>query len=168
MAHDKYVESGILMGYNCEDPSKKKDGFLMNTIVSNREKSAYFHKQERMIFDKNIDYDSLIKTPVCHNMFRGFAEVDLVELQRIQNILENNRKLDNIDMQTVVSLFDGHTIFSIFNKDERLHQQIYSQIDEGEWPDEEQEDETEVQNNVLRRLYRILTIPTPDMVGVPM
>ena len=44
MAHDKYVESGILMGYNYEDPSKKKDGFLMNTIVSNREKSAYFHR----------------------------------------------------------------------------------------------------------------------------
>lgn len=70
-------------------------------------------------------------------------------------------------MQTVVSLFDGHTIFSIFNEEERLHQQIYSQIDEGEWPDEEQEDESEVQNNVLRRLYRILTIPTPDMVGIP-
>ena len=26
-----------------------------------------------------------------------------------------------------------------------------------------QEDETEIQNNIYRRLYRILTIPTPDM-----
>ena len=67
----------------------------------------------------------------------------------------------------IVKLIGFCGFYSIFNKDERLHQQIYSQIDEGEWPDEEQEDETEVQNNVLRRLYRILTIPTPDMVGVP-
>ena len=27
-----------------------------------------------------------------------------------------------------------------------------------------QEDETEIQNNIYRRLYRILTIPTPEMI----
>ena len=42
MDQDKYVESGIKMGYNYEDPSKRKDGFLVNSIVSNRDKSAYF------------------------------------------------------------------------------------------------------------------------------
>ena len=32
---------------------------------------------------------------------------------------------------------------------------------------EQQEDETEIQNNIYRRLYRILTIPTPEMVPRP-
>ena len=44
MDTDRYIESGFLMGQNYEDPSKENDGYLMNTIVSNREKSAYFHK----------------------------------------------------------------------------------------------------------------------------
>ena len=83
MDQDKYVESGIKMGYNYEDPSKRKDGFLVNSIVSNRDKSAYFQKQERVLFEEIKDFGSLKKTPVCHGMFRGYAEIDLIELQRI-------------------------------------------------------------------------------------
>ena len=60
------------------------------------------------------------KSPVCHGMFRSFAEIDIVELQRIQNILLNNRRMNNIDLQTVLCLFEGHTMFSIFSESEKL------------------------------------------------
>ena len=38
------------------------------------------------------------------------------------------------------------------------------QIQEGDWHEEEQEDETFLENNELRRLFRILTLPTPDIL----
>ena len=47
-------------------------------------------------------------------------------------------------------MFEGHTIFSIFNNDEKLHEVILHQLQEKEWEDEEQEDESMIQNNVLR------------------
>jgi hypothetical protein len=47
----------------------------------------------------------------------------------------------------------------------KFHEQMLIQINEGEFPEEEQEDESLLENNLLRRLYRILTLPTPDMVA---
>ena len=37
-------------------------------------------------------------------------------------------------------------------------------MEEGEFLPEEQEDETEIENNIIRRLYRILVLPTPDII----
>jgi len=60
--------------------------------------------------------------------------------------------------------FDDHTVFSIFADNVKFHEQVLIQVLEGEFPDEEQEDESLLENNLLRRLYRILTLPTPDML----
>ena len=37
------------------------------------------------------------------------------------------------------------------------------QVQETDFEDERQEDETELENNQLRRLYRVLVLPTPEM-----
>jgi hypothetical protein len=37
------------------------------------------------------------------------------------------------------------------------------QLKEGEFLEEEQEDETFLENNIMRRLFRILVLPTPDI-----
>ena len=39
MDPEKYVESGILMAQNYDDPSKRKDGYLFNTVIANRDRS---------------------------------------------------------------------------------------------------------------------------------
>ena len=40
---------------------------------------------------------------------------------------------------------------------------MLQQVNEEEFPEEEQEDETFLESNILRRLYRVLTLPTPDI-----
>ena len=62
-----------------------------------------------------------------------------------------------------MSVFEGHTIFSLFGNDEKLHVHLYNQLSEADWPEAEQEDEYMMQNSTLRRLYRILNLPTPDI-----
>ena len=153
------------MAQNFEDPSRKKDGHLFNTIVCNRNKSACFYSVDRVFFDRLPDKEmkKLKKTPVCSSMFRSYSEVDIVELRAIQKILKNRGKLDKIDFQAMTCQFESHTIFSIFHDEERLHEKILLQIDEGDWPEEMQEDETEIQHNQLRRMYRVMILPVPDM-----
>ena len=77
-------------------------------------------------------------------MFRGHAEVDMIELRALKKILDRRGKINNIDQQTMTCQFENHTIFSIFHDEERLHEAILQQLDETEYPDELQEDETEL------------------------
>ena len=89
--------------------------------------------------------------------------MDINEIKRISNILEKKKRLDDIDLQAANCIYNGHTVFSIFNEYDKMMEQLLTQLDEGEWEPEVQEDESEVQNDVLRRLFRILTLPTPVM-----
>ena len=79
-------------------------------------------------------------------------------------MIQDKRKLENIDFTTIVGTYMGHSIFSIFHDEEKLHEQILFQLQETDWEPETLEDDSEIQNNVLRRLYRVLTMPVPDMV----
>ena len=57
--------------------------------------------------------------------FRKYAEADLIELNRLNNVLKANKRLVNIDFQTAVSMFEGHSIFSIFHDEIKLHEEIF-------------------------------------------
>ena len=70
-------------------------------------------------------------------MFKMYSEADLIELKYIYDTLRKRKKLDKIDYQTAVSVFEGHTIFSLFGNDEKLHVQLYNQISEADWPEAE-------------------------------
>ena len=61
----------------------------------------------------------------------------------------------------MLSTFKGHSAFSIFSDSEKFHEQMLAQVLEEDFLEELQEDETFLENNQLRRLYRILTMPTP-------
>ena len=87
----------------------------------------------------------------------------MIELRALKKILDRRGKIDKIDEQTMTCQYENHTIFSIFHDEVKLHEAILQQLDETDYPDELQEDETELQNNVLRRLYRVLILPVPNM-----
>ena len=91
------------MAQNYEDPSRKKDGHLFNTIVCNRNKSACYTSIERVFYDhlKEGGNGAFKKTPVCSAMFRGHAEVDMIELRALKKILDRRGKIDKIDEQTM-------------------------------------------------------------------
>lgn len=158
-----YVETGIKIVHCEEDPSKEKDGHLVTQIVTNRNQDICFIRQERRILRRSIKYEDIAHTFICLGVFKKYAEIDLQELARIQSKIANQQKLDNIDMQTALCTFDSHTVFSIFADSVKFHEQMLEQINESEFAEEEQDDETMLENNVLRRLYRVLTLPTPDI-----
>ena len=118
---------------------------------------------ERTNFDRFLHFDNLPKTPVCWAIFRKHAEVDLQELKRIQDKISKRGRLDDIDLQSVLSTYNGHTAFSIFARENKFHERMLIQMQEGEFEDEMQEDESYLENSLLRRLFRILNLPTPDM-----
>ena len=103
-----------------------------------------------------------MRTPICMGMFGGYCEVDVNEIVRLQELFDRKKTPDLIDLDAVVANFDGHTIFSLFDNEERLTEQIHEQLRESEFEPEIQDDETEIQHHMLRRIFRILNMPTPE------
>ena len=121
---DKFVESGIRLVHCYEDPSKIKDGYLVSQILSNRKGDIYYMRQDRFSYSQKLIYATIPRTPVCFGLAKKFAEIDLQEILLIQHKLKKQQKFDNIDMETVLSAFDEHTVFSIFSKSTKFHEQI--------------------------------------------
>jgi len=118
------------MVQNYEDPSKRKDGYLYNTIVSNRDCSSFFLRQDRVLFEDDLATNALklLKTSPCKAIFRPYCEADVNELKRISDVLKNKKRIDNVDLQTAVSVFRSHTMFTIFENEDKLFDQILTQI----------------------------------------
>lgn len=70
-------------------------------------------------------------------LFRTFAEIDLAELCQIRAAISRKKKLPMIDPQTIVSSFEGHTIFSIFQEQINVYEQILEQLQGMELPKED-------------------------------
>ena len=123
-----------------------------------------FAMQTRLNLDSTLtkkDFEKLPQTPICLSIFKKYAEIDLIELKRIQDKIDKHGRLDNIDFQTILGTFKGHSAFSIFSESEKFHEQMLNQVLEDEFEQEMQEDETFVENNRLKRLFRVLMMPTP-------
>ena len=95
---ESFVECGFDMVRAYEDPTKTKDGYLVDKITQNRCKELCFAMQDRVNFDYTLVLDDLPKTPICLSIFKKYAEADLMELHRIQEKVEKHGRLDNIDL----------------------------------------------------------------------
>ena len=60
MDPNSYVALEVKISNNYEDPSKSKDGHLFNSIITNRNSSSCYHKQERVFLNKSDYKDELI------------------------------------------------------------------------------------------------------------
>ena len=99
-------------------------------------------------------------------MFRTYTELDLYELQAINKDIDEKlgRISQEIDPETILCTFDGHTIFSIYFDNIEVYEQIVSQLSECEWQKETNIAGDEVENSYTRRLMRILRLPTLDLL----
>lgn len=97
-------------------------------------------------------------------LYRTFCEIDLGQISKIQHSIKQGSKLDKIDLEAVLSTYEGHTIFSIFFDCMRVYEQILLQLQEEEFPLEEDFDGQDCENSKLRRLYRVLNLPTGDLL----
>lgn len=140
-------------------------GFMTDVMIANRPRDYFIHKIKRKFHNLRGPSDQDVRTPVIGGVFTLHAETDIFELQRIGAIIRQQRKLENIDLQTMTCVFSGHSLFSIFSDDIKLHEQVVEQINETPFPNEQDIDEQDLQHHFLRRLFRILSLPTPDLVS---
>ena len=61
-------------------------------------------------------------------LYRTFSEVDLQELVQIVEALEARQKMPEIDPQTIICQFEGHTIFSLFWDSIAVYEKILAQL----------------------------------------
>ena len=48
-------------------------------------------------------------------LFRTFSEIDIEELRNVYDAIDERRKIDEIDRESIVCTYEGHTVFSIFS-----------------------------------------------------
>ena len=68
-----------------------------------------------------------------------------------------------IDPESILSCYEGHTIFSIFFDRIVVYEQILAQLTDQVFEDAEDMHGTGVENSYLRRLYRVLNRPVNDL-----
>ena len=73
-----------------------------------RKKKHQVSKDEKKIVNKELikEYEG--------NFFRTYSFMDLLNLVDVRNSLRRGRELRLIPDQTILSVYDNHTIFSIF------------------------------------------------------
>lgn len=119
---ERYVDPGIIMAICTTESFQSRDSFLFTEIKQNRSKEMCIITQDRKVFRKNFNWADTERNNVCKGVFRMYAEVDLQELARIMKRVVSNNKIQNIDMQTALSTFKGHTMFSIFCNSVSVHE----------------------------------------------
>ena len=67
----------------------------------------------------------LVKKEYEGNIFRTYSYMDLLNLVHIRSALQKEEDF-YINDQTIVSVYEGHTIFSIFFYNPHVFEQIYN------------------------------------------
>ena len=64
-------------------------------------------------------------------------------------------KINNIDPEAMLCQYEGHTIFSLFFDRIKVYEKILTQLKGMDFPGVEDIDGFDVENDFLRRLFRI-------------
>ena len=125
-----------------------------------------------MAFDKRVGTSSFPYTVITKMeddkkysgmIYRTYSEIDLLDLLDIKIALERKEDINYIDLDTILSTYEGHTIFSIFQHYYEVYEKIAKQLKEQEFEYEINANKEIIENKALRRLYRILNMPTIDL-----
>ena len=61
-------------------------------------------------------------------LYQTYSELDVVQLLEINEALENELRIPDIEMKSILATFEGHTLFSIYDQDVVVYDKVYSQI----------------------------------------
>ena len=101
-----YVETGISINKIKRNPlGGGKYLFLEQEIKSNNKGNYYY------LTTKANEAES---SNVFQGGFQTYSELDLIEIRRLQELFNSNRVIKKIDMSTIYSVFDGQSIFTLF------------------------------------------------------
>ena len=71
--------------------------------------------------------------------------------------------MPEIDLETILSVYEGRNIFSIYFDQIQVYEQIHSQLTDQEFEPEENFQGAEIENSFLRRLLQVLRLPATDL-----
>ena len=112
--------------------------------------------------DKDLIQDKNYSKSFTGSVYRTYSYLNLLDLEHIKQQLSKEEDFF-IDEGTILSTYEGHTIFSIFLHKIEVYEQIYSQFQDLEFEDELNSLKKFAENGILRRLYRIISMPTADI-----
>ena len=123
-----------------QDPDRVVNtGFIMSSSKNEmwedypflRRIQIFTNEYVNLMFEKRQDRyeDGTIEKNISGMLFRTFSEVDLFELKRISTALLERQKLPELDLRTILSVYEGHTIFSIFQTNVRVYEMILQQLE---------------------------------------
>ena len=80
-----------------------------------------------------------------------------MEMIRLTKLIESNRTIRNIDLNSIFCSLYDNSFFSIFFQEVMVLQQVLHQLEQLNLQVEEDAEENEVENQVLRRVYYLLS-----------
>ena len=100
-------------------------------------------------------------------IYRTYSELDLLELLDIKLALEKKEDIGHIDIETILGTYEGHTILSIFQHFYEVYETILNQLKETDFEVQVNKHKQKLENKNLKRLYRIINMPTIDLKHDP-
>ena len=107
----------------------------------------------------------MIQNKFAGMLYRTFSELDLEQLHSVSQAIQQKLIISEIDPESVVCTYEGHTIFSIFWDNKKVNELIRDQTKAIKEADEDQ-DGQEDNGSYMRRLYRILNLPVGDIKSI--
>ena len=136
---DNFVNTGFTnaVSYDDEDENDEAAIVAQKIVITNEFNNLCFGVEERTSVGKHEWEESRSAVMIEALLYRTYSELDLLQLKAINEALQARAKLPDIDPATILSTFEGHTIFSIYYEDVRVYEQIYHQLTETEFEEEE-------------------------------
>ena len=95
--------------------------------------------------------------------FRTYSFLDLLNLAHINNLVKRGKDMStipDIPDKTILSVYDGQTIFSIFKDATPVLDQLYMQANQRRSEESLDAFRKMTEDVFMRRLYRIMKFPT--------
>ena len=90
-------------------------------------------------------------------LYRKFSECDFFELMHLIQKYKEGKEVREVEFTTLFALFYGNSIFQLFYKQVKVLKRIIEQLEMSEFKKEQDDDDTQLENQTLRRLYFILS-----------
>ena len=165
---DECTNTGFIMSLSHKARNRDDVDYLKRVQIFTNEHCNMLFQKEQSRFKLQTEKEKFtkyhIKYKISGMLYRTFSELDLFELLRIQKSAANHLTINYIDPEAILANYEGHTIFSIFFDRIEVFDQIYDQIDSEDYPSKLDVNGFKVENSYLRRLHRVLNLPTTDLL----
>ena len=121
---DHFVNTGFTnaVSYDDEDENDEAAIVAQKIVITNEFNNLCFGMEECNSPSKEEWDDSKYINKIEALLYRTYSELDLLQLKAINEALQARAKLPDIDPATILSTFEGHTIFSIYYEDVRVYE----------------------------------------------